>query len=135
MSKILGLLLIISSSVIFLQLTPLGQTVMTQYFGTSQEKLSLKVSKALANEIRKTKRSQQWLPPGEVLIERFGPTANTKLSDDFNPFEIDLESKKRIEITILDLEDKERPGIIFQMGLIDLTTQNKIDELGYTYYY
>jgi hypothetical protein len=135
MVKVFGIILVLAAVTLFFKLTPLGQETYIAWAGQDSEKLSLKLKKELLAEISNTKREKLWLPAGEVLIERLGSTANKRLSEDFSPFEIQLESKKRIEITILDLQDQSRPGIIFQMSLIDLTSKNKVDELGYTYYY
>lgn len=135
MAKALGIILVLAAATLFLKLTPLGQETYISWAGQDSEKLSLKLKKELLAEISGTQREKMWLPAGEVLIERLGPTADKKLSEDFNPFDIQLESKKRIEITILDLQDQDRPGIIFQMSLIDLNSKNKVDEFGYTYYY
>lgn len=133
--KALGSFLILTALLLFLNLTPLGQEITTTFIGNSADKLSLQLKKELNAELIKSKRVQLWLPASEVLIERLGPIANSKISEKFDPFEMNLNSQRRIEITILDLEDTNNPGIIFQMSLIDLKTKNKVDELGYTHYY
>lgn len=41
--------------------------------------------------------------------------------------------KNRLEIEFIDVPDQDNPSVILQMSLFELTTQNKIWELGRTY--
>lgn len=137
--KLLGALIIIASSVmtflIFqddleiernnnsancIQLTPSQQLIKL----IKDDFQSLTQSKQLPKE---------WDSIASIEIKLNSELARIIFGNALPTFRRDKNGKSHLELEIVDLPDKENPGIIIQASLFDKTSKNKIFEIGRTY--
>lgn len=76
----------------------------------------------------------EWSLISKVKIHNNSIFGRALLAKDGPHFQVNMNGTKYLEIEIIDLPDESNPGIILQASLFDLYSNNKIFEIGRTYF-
>lgn len=81
----------------------------------------------------RNKLPKEWMKIKKVGINMNSTLAAALLGKERPQFKMSQNGTHFLELEILDVPDTEDPGIILQISLIDLKSNNKIYEIGRTY--
>ncbi len=127
--KIIGFVLLLCSAL----LIHYGYEDALSGFLSAEKKLQLKIEKDTVQNLNQ-KKNQTQSNIHHVDLKYRSKIAHDFLQNHQPKFETSKFGNIWIEMEVIDLPDQESPGLITQVSVFDMKTNNKISEFGQTYY-
>jgi hypothetical protein len=129
-TKIIGVILLVCAGL----LIQFGYDDVIAPLFSPSDRLKVTIQKDMASSLESIKDSDH--PKiHHVEIKYRSKKAHDFLKEHQPKFETHKDGNVWIEVEVLDLPDKENPGLITQTSVFDLKSNNKISEFGQTYYF
>lgn len=130
LTKIIGLTLLLSSGLLIY----MNFEDMIPLFLSPPMRLQSKIQKDTVRLLSQTRRNA---PPSihHVEIKYRSKKAHDFLKNYQPEFKTSVRGTIWMEIEVIDLPDEENPGLITQVSIFDVKTNNKISEFAETYYF
>lgn len=105
-----------------------------EYFYSPSQKLQVAIQLDTASTLKTN------IETSKLRIHHVDIKYRSKLAHDFlnkyqPKFKTVTNGEVWLEIEVLDLPDKDNPGVITQTSVFDIKSNNKISEFGETYYF